>query len=151
MDASGLVGHVPTWVLLAIVGAPGVWAVATRWLDDQKVGRKERVDLVKLAEEVSAKAIQRLQARVEALEAELTELRKEHAETVTAKDARIALLEQKLELKEGELRQVRSTAESYDRLLTEKGIDHIPMTATVWEAKEGRMLLASGPVPGAQQ
>ncbi|MBJ7410113.1 MAG: hypothetical protein JHD15_07065 [Phenylobacterium sp.] len=136
---------------MAIVGAPGVWAVATRWLDDQKVGRKERVDLVKLAEEVSAKAIQRLQARVEALEAELTELRKEHAETVTAKDARIALLEQKLELKEGELRQVRSTAESYDRLLTEKGIDHIPMTATVWEAKEGRMLLASGPVPGAQQ
>lgn len=117
VDVGDLAGHVPQWVLLVAVGAPGVWAVATRWMDNHKARGKERVDLVRLAEEVSAKAIARLQAQIDALEAELNELRKEHADTIASKDAELALLR-------GQLRQALALADVYERKLTENGIPH---------------------------
>lgn len=131
----------------AIVAAPGLWAVWKQWNDGHKGRSKERVDLVKLAEEVSAKAIVRLQEQIEKIEREFGEFRKRHDDMIEAKDARIARLEQLLAMQEGETRKWRATAESYERILTEKNIDHIPPEATVWQMKGSKFLLASGPTP----
>lgn len=114
----------------AVAAAPGAWAVYKTWRSGQKTTRRERVDLIKIAEEISAKAIERLQARVEALEAELTELRKEHADTISAKDAELALLR-------GELRQAWALADAYERKLTEAGIPHEKPMQPLWRVPAG--------------
>lgn len=130
MDAGDLAGHVPTWVLIVFAAAPGVWAIVTRWQDNRKARSRERVDLVRLAEEVSAKAIARLQAQIDALEAELNELRKEHADTIAAKDAELALLR-------AQLRQALALADAYERKLTENGIPHEKPSQPLWRVPAG--------------
>lgn len=142
------------WSPLAGGAMAGLLPWAKFWLDSRSADKKrageeakQRIDLVRLAEEVSAKAIARLQAQLDEIEKEFAEFRKRHDDMIEAKDAKIALLEQKLELKEGQVRQLQATVESYDRLLTKHDIDHIPPSGTVWQAKDGGMLLASGPLP----
>lgn len=114
----------------AIVAAPGLWAVWKQWNDGRKGRSKERVDLLKLAQEVAADAIKSLQDRVEALEEELTELRKEHAQSIASKDAEIALLR-------GEVRQWQALADAYERQLTEAGVPHEKPSQPIWRVPPG--------------
>jgi hypothetical protein len=97
------------WPFL-IVGAPGLFAAWKAWTT-------QRSDLVKIAQDAAGAVIQslrdeavRLAKRLEQVESELDELRKEHAQMMANKDARITLLE-------GEQRQLQAQVEAYRRIL----------------------------------
>lgn len=109
------------------------------WSDSQAAHRKDRADLVKIAQEAAASVIKdlrdeadRLQDRVAALEDELSTLRRDHAETVAAKDAKITLLE-------GQLRQALAESQAYHRLLSANGIVHAPPKQTFYELEGGEV------------
>jgi hypothetical protein len=121
--AGGAVAGVVPWLKVL---SDAKKARERREIDDVR----QRVDLIKIAEEISAKALARLQSRVEALEAELTELRKEHAQTVAAKDAKIVLLE-------GYLRQALALAQSYEQKLSDAGIPHEKPRQPFWGIDAG--------------
>lgn len=105
-----------TWPYL-LAAAPGVWTVYKTWNDGRTNTRKDRIDLIRLAQEVAKEAITHLENRIKVLEDELSQLRKEHLDTVTAKDAKILILE-------GQLRQALAEADAYERLLTANDIAH---------------------------
>lgn len=130
MEANELLRDAPSWVGYVVVGAPGAWAVVKLWLDGRKDRSQQRTDLIKLAQEVAADAIKSLQDRVEALEEELTELRKEHAQSIASKDAEIAMLR-------GELRQWQAIADTYERQLTDAGIPHEKPSQPIWRVPPG--------------
>jgi hypothetical protein len=129
-----------------LVGAPGVWAVYKQWTARQDANRKDRGDLVKIAQDAAGAVIQdlrdegdRLQKRVDSLEAELSAVRKEHSETVAAKDAKILMLE-------GQLRQALAAADAFDRLLTANDIPHSPPTRPYFELDGGEVHSLGAPV-----
>lgn len=121
----------------AIVAAPGVWALWKVWVEGKKASRKERADLIQIAQQAAAAVIKdlrdeadRLRERVEELEGEVTELRKEHADSIAAKDAELSLVR-------GHLRQAHATLEAYERLLTQHDIPHEKPTMPYWRVAAG--------------
>lgn len=103
----------------------GVLPWVKMWRDGRKARATDAATLIKLAQQVAEDAIKDLRNRVKELEDEVTELRKEHAQSIAAKDAKIALLE-------GELRQAWATADAYERLLTDNDIPHEKPSQPIW-------------------
>lgn len=104
------------WPFL-VVAAPGLFAVWRQWTVGQQAHRKDRADLVKIAQEAAGAVIQSLRDRLDEVEAELAELRKEHVKMLSEKDAKITLLE-------GEKRGLEAYAQSLERRLDELGIEY---------------------------
>ncbi len=140
-----------------LVGAVGVgllpWVKV--WSDRRSGERRDRHDLVKIAQEAASAVIEdlrdevdRYRARLEEVEREFTDFRRKHDTMIADKDAKIALLEQRISMTEGEVRQWRATAESYARLLDKNGIPHAKPGQPIWEAKDERLLLVSDSAPG---
>jgi chromosome segregation ATPase len=128
-----------------IVATPGVFAVWRQWQAGRRADRKDRGDLVKIAQAAAGEVIETLRAetkrlseRVEELEGEIQDLRKEHSRMLADKDAKITLLE-------GELRQWKTTAEAYERLLEAHGIPHAKLSQTIWEAKGAGLVPQTSP------
>jgi cell division protein FtsB len=83
---------------------------------------KQKGDLVSIAQRVAGELVQdlrdevkRLRDEVAALEAEMLQLRKEHADTLAAKDAELSILR-------GELRQKDATIDALQRYITANGL-----------------------------
>lgn len=98
---------------------------------------EDRRELIKIAQDAASSVIgdlraeiKRLQEQVNELESELNSARREHAETISAKDAKITMLE-------GELRQWMTLAASYEEKLTRAGIDHEPPRQPFWGVSAG--------------
>lgn len=112
----------------------GALAGALPWVKIWRDGRKARaVDeaaLIKLAQQVAEDAIKSLRQRVQELEDEVNELRREHAQSIAAKDAEIALLR-------GEVRQWQAIADTYERQLSEAGIPHEKPAQPIWRVPPG--------------
>lgn len=126
MDAGELFSQ--SWAY-GIVAMPGVWAVYKQWSGGKS--------LVAIAQEAAKGVIadlraevDRLQGQVDDLVTELSLARKEHAETVAAKDAKIALLE-------GQLRQALALAQSYEQKLVDAGIPHELPRQPFWGVEAG--------------
>jgi hypothetical protein len=137
VEATELLEGLPAWVGYLAVGAPGAWAVIKLWIDGRKDQSKQRADLIKIAQEAAASVIEdlqahidRLQARIATLEAELSTARREHTDSIAAKDAEIALLR-------GEVRQWQAIADTYERQLTDAGVPHEKPSQPVWRVPPG--------------
>jgi hypothetical protein len=130
VDVGDFLGKLPLWAGFAVVAAPGLWAVWKQSSADRVIARKERVDLIRIAQEVSAETIADLRRRVEELEGEVNAMRKEHTESIAAKDAELALLR-------GELRQAWATVDAYERLLTVNEIPHEKPAQAFWRVPPG--------------
>ena len=107
---------------VAVAGAG--WALLKVYTAKREATQKQRTDLVKIAQEAAAgviddlqQHIDRLHGRIQALEEELMLARKEHSDTIAAKDAELSLLR-------GRLRQALANVEAYERLLTANKIPH---------------------------
>jgi hypothetical protein len=115
-----------------IVLAPGAYALWRSFQGDRRQTRRQRADLIRIAQDAAASVIESLRQRVDDLEKELADLKDErlsmmheHAQALATKDRQIALLE-------GHARQLQATIQSYDRLLTKHDIPH-PAPALYWE------------------
>lgn len=132
------------WPFLLVAG-PGFFALYRQWTTNRRADRRDRGDLIRIAQEAAGKVIEgqseeidRLRQRIEEVEEELGELRRKHADQLAEKDAKILLLE-------GELRTARSHVAAYERLLEANGIPHAKPGQTVWEAREdGSLTSTSG-------
>lgn len=118
----------------AVVGALPWFKI---WRDSRKDRSQERSDLIKIAQDAAKGVIKdlreevdRLQRQIAELESEMTADRKEHAQTIAAKDAEIALLR-------GRLRQALATADTYERTLTANNIPHEPPAQPFWLIEAG--------------
>jgi len=131
------------WPFL-LVAAPGFFAVYKQWTTNRGAERRDRGDLIKIAQDAAGAVIktqqdeiERLRERIEEVEEELADLRREHARQIAEKDAKILLLE-------GELRTAWSQVEAYERLLEANNIPHAKPRQTVWEARGTGVKPASG-------
>lgn len=111
MDLPALVEKMWPYVLVA---SPGLLAAWKAWAT-------QRSDLVKIAQDAAGAVIQRLLEevgryadRLERVEQELADLRREHAQVIAQKDAQIALLE-------GEKRQLTAKVEALQRVIAAHG------------------------------
>lgn len=85
--------------------------------------RREKQELITIAQAAAADTIKWLREEVaglrkelHALEAELTQLRKEHSDTIAAKDAELALIR-------GELRQREAVIAALERFIVANGLE----------------------------
>ncbi|MET3664853.1 hypothetical protein [Caulobacter sp. 1776] len=109
-----------------MVAAPGVYAVVKDLLGRRAIARKAEADLMQMAHDAASGVIHtlreeadRLAHRLEQVEAELGDLRREHSRMILDKDARIALLE-------GEKRQLEAKVAAYRRILAAQGLAEEP-------------------------
>ncbi len=123
------------WPFLLVAG-PGFFALYRQWATNRRADRRDRGDLIRIAQEAAGKVIEgqseeieRLRQRIEEVEEELGELRRKHADQLAEKDAKILLLE-------GELRTAWAQVAAYERLLVAHDIPHAKPGQTVWEARE---------------
>lgn len=126
-----------------VVATPGVFAVVKQVLDARRIKaagrREERRDeqqLIKIAHEVATAAIEGLRKRLADVEAKLSALRKEHSEMMAHKDARIQLLE-------GEKRNLQMTLLAYEDLLRRHGIELPVQSQPYWEFSDNEMRQAA--------
>ena len=140
MDVIALLKN--AWPFL-LVAAPGLFALI-KWVEGaQRGGRKDRADLIRIAQDAAAGVIGHLEReaaelrkRVDDLEGELNKLRKDHHEMMVSKDAKITFLE-------AEVQRWRSYAESYERTLEQNGIPHAKPEQSMWDAKDQRLVMKS--------
>ena len=144
------------WVHLSGGGA-AVWAAAKWWSVSARAGRKDRADLVRIAQDAASQVIQDLrdentrkgqqiadlERRQDALQNEMTDLRKGHIAMVEAKDARIVLLE-------AQVRQALATAAAYEKLLEEHGIPHEKPAQPFWLIADGHVAHAAASPAGSE-
>lgn len=130
------------WPFL-LVAAPGAFAVYRQWSTNRRADRRDRGDLIRIAQEAAAaviktqqEEIERLRQRIDEVEEELGELRRKHADQLAEKDAKILLLE-------GELRTSWSQVRAYERLLEANNIPHAKPGQTLWEAREEGIISSS--------
>ena len=117
------------WPVAAGVG--GGLAAWAKWRSDMRKFKREeeaarqqhQQQLIVIAQKAAADVIQglreeiaRLRKEVDALERELNSARREHAETVAAKDAKIMLME-------GELRQKEAIIDKLERFIRDQGLE----------------------------
>jgi hypothetical protein len=109
-----------------MVAAPGIYAVVKDLLGRRAIARKAEADLMQMAQDAASGVIHtlreeadRLAHRLEQVEAELGDLRREHSRMILDKDARIALLE-------GEKRQLEARVAAYRRILAAHGLAEEP-------------------------
>ncbi|WP_299016808.1 hypothetical protein [uncultured Caulobacter sp.] len=114
-----------TWPYV-VVAAPGIYAVIKDLLGRRALARKAEADLMQMAQDAASGVIhtlreeaERLAQRLEQVEAELGDLRREHSRMILDKDARIALLE-------GEKRQLEAKVSAYRRVLAAHGLADEP-------------------------
>lgn len=100
----------------AVVALPGLWAVYKQWTGGKSLVTIAQDAAKSVIVELRAE-VERLQEQVDDLVAELSLARKEHADTLAAKDAELALAR-------GENRQLRAQLEALERLLDDAGIPH---------------------------
>lgn len=122
------------WWPFIIVAAPGFYAVWKSDRENKRADRKDKADLVKIAQEAAGAVIQSLRDRLDEVEAELAELRKEHTRMIADKDAKITLLE-------AELRRWKAIATSYERTLAQHDIPHPKPGQMLDEAKAERLFI----------
>lgn len=123
MDIPTLIAK--SWPYL-VVAAPGIYAVVKDLLGRRAIARKAEADLMQMAQDAASGVIhtlreeaERLAQRLEQVEAELGDLRREHSRMILDKDARFALLE-------GEKRQLEAKVAAYRRILAAQGLAEEP-------------------------
>lgn len=126
------------WPFLVAV-APGAFALWRFETARRRGLRTDRKDLIKIAHDAAAQVIEQLQAEIDRLRAQLDEvdrelsiLRKDHAEMMAQKDARITMLE-------GEKRALEAQVHSLENLLVRSGVTPPKPGATYWEMKDGQL------------
>ena len=126
-----------------VVAAPGLWIWWKDLRGERQVKRKEHADLVQIAQNAAAKVIEdlsdeigRMRGRIDELERELADLRKEHARVVADKDAKITLLE-------GEKRQLEAKVAAYERVLKAAGVPLPVAGETYWTVVGGEVVPAA--------
>jgi hypothetical protein len=122
-DLSVLLAH---WDKIVTLAAGGGFLLS--WW---RVTRKDRADLAAFAQTAARDMLaehrtelDRLRGRLEEVEEELADLRREHIKMLSEKDAKIAFLE-------GENRQKDAIIGQYERLLTKHDIPHEPPPGSV--------------------
>lgn len=113
----------------AIVAAPGLWAVWKQWNGGKSLVTVAQDAAKGVIADLRAE-VERLQHDVQALESELSLARKEHADTIAAKDAELTLMR-------GRLRQALANVDAYERLLTANNIPHEPTRQTFYRVEAG--------------
>lgn len=115
-DVGDLLAH---WDKIATLAA-GVGFLLSWW----RVTRKDRADLLAYAQAAAREMLaehrielDRLRGRLEEVEEELADLRREHVKMLSEKDAKITLLE-------GEKRGLEAYAQSLERRLDELGVEY---------------------------
>ena len=110
-----------------VVASPGIYAVVKDLLGRRALAHRAEADLMQMAQDAASGVIQtlreeaeRLAQRLEQLEVELGELRREHTRMILDKDARIALLE-------GEKRQLEARIAAYRRILAAHDLPDVPI------------------------
>lgn len=131
------------WPIIA-GGAVAAWTVFRAWAtgrrkDEERDAREtaaklqQRNDLIGIAEEVSGKALLRLQGEVDRQAKRVSELEDEVRELHTAmnvKDAELSLLR-------GELREWKARADAYEKLLEANNIPHEKPRQPFWRVDAG--------------
>lgn len=119
-----------SWPYL-VVAAPGIYAVVKDLLGRRAIARKAEADLMQMAQDAASGVIHtlreeadRLAQRLEQVEAELGDLRREHSRMIHDKDARIAQLE-------SEKRQLEARVSAYRRVLAAHGLADEPAAPAV--------------------
>nr|WP_295109987.1 hypothetical protein [uncultured Caulobacter sp.] len=119
-----------SWPYL-VVAAPGIYAVIKDLLGRRAIARKAEADLMQMAQDAASGVINtlreeadRLVQRLEQVEAELGDLRREHSRMISDKDARIAELE-------SEKRQLETKVGAYRRILAAHGLADEPAAPSV--------------------
>jgi len=112
-----------------MVAAPGVYAVIKDLLGRRALARKAEADLMQMAQDAASGVIHtlreeadRLAQRLEQVEVELGDLRREHSRMIHDTDARIAQLE-------SEKRQLEARVSAYRRILAAHGLADEPAPA----------------------
>jgi len=112
-----------------MVAAPGIYAVVKDLLGRRAIARKAEADLMQMAQDAASGVIHtlreeadRLAQRLEQVEAELGDLRREHSRMIQDTDARIAQLE-------SEKRQLEARVSAYRRILAAHGLADEPAPA----------------------
>jgi outer membrane murein-binding lipoprotein Lpp len=105
--------------------------------DAQAAREKQKIDLFQIAQEVAQELVQdlraevqRLRSEVAALEAEMLALRKDHAESIAAKDAELAVLR-------GELRAKDAMLAAYERYVTKNGLEPLHPSEPFYRVPSG--------------
>lgn len=128
----------------ALVAGPGLFALWKYYRDAElakaRLGvedRRDRQDLIKIAQEAAGEVIDelrqeaaRLRERLETVEAELQKVRKDNADMMAAKDAKITMLE-------GENRQLQQRLRACEHLLERHHIPAPRQGETYWEMDDG--------------
>lgn len=132
-----------------ITSVPGAWALWKVWVGGQALVRADRTDLIKIAQEAAGAVIEdlreetdRLRARLEEVERELSDLQKRHTDMIADKDAKITMLE-------GENRQLLAQIDAYRDILARHGIpEPVQGQAYYVVTREGQLEpAASAPTP----
>lgn len=157
MDAIQLLEKGLPWAVAVLGSIPGVVAILRQRAAARRDTRRDRNDLLKIAQEVYGEMLEdlrgevkrsneerdQLRQRVDEVERELSEFRKRHDDMIADKDAMIRRLQGELDLEKGEARQWKAIAERYERLLEANAIPHPKPGQPVWQAKEEGLLLAN--------
>jgi len=77
----GIVELAEQWWPVIAAGSPSVWLAYRQWRQEQRADRRDRGDLIKIAQDAAASVIEALRKRLDEVEVELAELRKEHSKT----------------------------------------------------------------------
>lgn len=136
--------------------ALGVFTVA-KWIADQRAKRRQeaaaevaaraaaKIDLTRLAQEVSAEAIQTLRdelhrqaLEIETLRREIHDMQREHIASLADKDAEIALLR-------GRNRQLEANVAAHRRLMIAAGMT-LPPEPAFFEVDHGGELKSMGEI-----
>lgn len=113
------------WSHIGAIGV-GVLALLKAWNDIRAAEKKLKVDLIQIANQVASDMLQKLQARLEHVEAELAKLRREHHEMLLLKDNEITLLR-------GRVRNMQSIIRAYQDLLRRHNIQEPRVGEAYWE------------------
>jgi hypothetical protein len=136
----------------AAAAAPGVFAGWQVWRNARRDNRKDRADLVKIAQEAAGSVIadlrednDRARAQLDDIRSDFDDFRKAHDLMIADKDAELAMLR-------GENRQLKAALESRERLLAANGIPYEPLTQAIWQVPAGRAgepkdIVALGDIP----
>lgn len=132
------------WGPLAVAAVGAVLSILVFRRDTRNAQRRDRADLIRLAQEAARATIDdlrieidrgnasqdRLRARVEEVEREFADFRRKHDDMIEAKDAELVMLR-------GEVRQLRTVIDSYQRLMRANGIEPPPLTQQFWSVPSG--------------
>lgn len=140
MDGGQLLHELGPYLLGS--GGLGLWIKA--WHD----ARKQRTDLVTIAQEAAGEVIEdlrtenkRVRDRLADIEREFGEFRKAHDVMVADKDAKIALLEGTIRMKDAELEGLRD-------VIRRAGLPMPKQGQPYWEMRDGRLMpVAQEPLP----